>query len=133
MKNKKLILLVTISLTLLFVNGIIGSAQEKDYTTFTYDVWKDLSVMEKYIYIIAYQQAVWTMTYEIERSLGNSYLAKEIDGMIPDCTNQELLQGIDTVYTVPQLRELPVYYVIVQLERLLRLVQAYHEQNRGNM
>ena len=60
---KKKLFLTTI-LTLFLLYGIIPpTAQEKDYNTFSYKEWKDLSNESKLFYVAGYLQGSWVLLW----------------------------------------------------------------------
>ena len=120
---KKYLLFITIVLTLLFFSGTILLAQQKDYAVFAYNEWKDLAEMEKYIYVIAFQQGIWALTYENEQNQDLDLIK-----ILPTCSNKELVEAIDWVYSWPKLRPLSVYIIIVKLEEILTMRYNYFEQ-----
>ena len=120
---KKYLLFITIILTLLFFSGTILLAQQKDYAVFAYNEWKDLSVMEKYIYVMAFQQGIWALSYENETKKGPDLIK-----ILPDCSNKELVEAIDWIYSWPKLRPISVYIIIVKFEEVLTLRYNYFEQ-----
>jgi hypothetical protein len=120
---KKYLLFITIVLTLLFFSGTILLAQQKDYAVFAYNEWKDLAEMEKYIYVIAFQQGIWALTYENEQNQDLDLIK-----ILPTCSNKELVESIDWIYSWPKLRPLSVYIIIVKLEEVLTMRYNYYEQ-----
>lgn len=117
---KKKLFLTTI-LTLFLLYGIIPpTAQEKDYNTFTYKEWKDLSNESKLFYVAGYLQGSWAVVMDMLYSNNSKEIKDFAESKLLPFYNHDLVVSIDWIYEDPSCREVSVYLILARLKYFMQ-------------
>lgn len=117
---KKKLFLTTILTLFLLYGTILSTAQEKDYNTFSYKEWKDLSNESKLFYVAGYLQGSWAVVMDILYSNNSKEIKDFAESKLLPFYNHDLVVAVDWIYEDPSCREVSVYLILARLKYFMQ-------------
>ncbi len=123
---------ITILLTLFVVCGIIPLSaidfDTNEWSYLSYPVWKTFTQREKNIYLTGYLQGTFIFTVQVEIQFNSKALSEQLRNYLPPYTNHSIVEAIDWIYEMPKYHNTPVYFMIPNIDGLMKERYAYYLQ-----